>query len=225
MKKTILVALTCMLTFIQGCSKINDDLAIPEENVSEINLPQESEEYGKAVAKELRGIVLNLNKQGTNYAIMGNMPFFKTKFYQVVYQASPSTIKTKSSTTTPMLTPDLADRYSNLSSIQIDYISKITKQVNKSNSFRNLKAIISNLNKDIYKNVPKIEQERLYNVTAVLYYGLQEIQKLEKEGQMLSLSNTNLRSPRLKSWGEDDDSFGDSCRKFLTAGWVIAVGE
>lgn len=34
-----------MMIFIQGCSKFNDDVAIPEENVSEINLPQESEEY------------------------------------------------------------------------------------------------------------------------------------------------------------------------------------
>ena len=78
----------------------------------------------------------------------------------------------------------------------------------------------------IYSDVPEIQQERLFTITAVLYYGIKEIQNLEEQGLMPRTPQSNIQYLRLKSGNnESGGSFGDSCRKFLAATWAIAIGE
>jgi len=222
-----------MLTFIQGCSKFNDDLAIPEENVSEINLPKESEEYGKAVAKEIRLMVDNLNEKGYNFASI------KTKkdvaqFYQEAYGAS-SLPKLKSNSPTPLnINPiDIQKSNEQLTDNQRRVINQIIKIHGERKSDQDFKKSLIDLNGDIYETVPKIEQERLFNITSILYYTISEIQHMEKNGKLIRHHSNNLTQkniPRLKSFSEDDDGGSGSCRQEQSAfaiaiGYINSVGE
>lgn len=82
------------------------------------------------------------------------------------------------------VTPEIfTERFNNFTNIQIEFIERITKEINESTSFSDFATKLININKDIYSDVPKIEQERLFNVTAVFYYALGEIDKLEQQGQ------------------------------------------
>lgn len=70
---------------------------IPEENVSEINFPKESEEFGKEVAKEIKGVVNNLNNSGCDFSAVNNNPVNRIGFYRDIQAASPMVKRTKSS--------------------------------------------------------------------------------------------------------------------------------
>ena len=77
------------------------------------------------------------------------------------------------------------ERYNSLTDIQLEFIHKIIGECEKSRSSQDLLARLVALNKEIHAQVPEIEQERLLNVIAVLYYGGQKIVYLEHQGLML----------------------------------------
>lgn len=223
--KRIILVLLCFTVFVQGCSKNDEDYGFFGQKNKNLNLPKASEEYGKAVAKEIRSVVLSLNRMGVDYSKKKDSPTFKSDFFDDVYQSSSSIVKTKSSKSQFMANAEFAKRSSNLSGIQIEYIIKITDEVNKCNSIEELERVISNLNKDIYKKVPQIEQERLFNVTSGLYYGSKEIQRLEEEGQMFVLTGKTYQLPRLKSGNEEGGGLGDACRRILASTLPLALAE
>lgn len=86
------------------------------------------------------------------------------------------------------------------------------------------------INKDIESKVPKIEQERLYKIISVLYYGLGEFDSLYKMGLFVTESR-NLTSPRLKSFSEDGDGGGNndggiwaSCKEAFSITTAFIIG-
>lgn len=82
------------------------------------------------------------------------------------------------------------------------------------------------LNKEIHAQVPEIEQERLLNVIAVLYYGGQKIVYLEHQGLMLRTPYNNIKLSKVKTRGpEDGGNIGEWCRKITATVWTIAIGE
>lgn len=81
------------------------------------------------------------------------------------------------------------------------------------------------INQDISSCVPKIEQDRLFYITTLLYYGLREIHTLEQNGFMPTALSGEFGILRIKTKSESDGSVGGWCRKFLSAVWIAAVGE
>ncbi|MGJ1421336.1 hypothetical protein ACR79T_17080 [Sphingobacterium spiritivorum] len=222
MKKIFLIALLCFMAFLQGCSKKENDLD-PIKNPNEINLPKESHEFGKAVAKEIRSIVLTIKKKGFDYSKLPDSLSYYDKISKDIYQASSNSVKTNSSIPQMIENLKLNDRLSNLSDRQIEFVNRIINEVNKSQLLKDLQKTISNLNKEISNNIPKIEQERLFNVTSVLYYSSYEIQKLEDDGHMVSLSKNGNK--KLKSTFNRQVTIPEYCKRFMALGWAIAVGE
>jgi hypothetical protein len=225
-KKQILVSLCLMSFLLCNCNmwenELFDDVQVPEKTY----LPANIEEYGKEVAAELYSTVKNLNKMGVDYSNANSSETFKDRFFSDYYKAS--SIKTKSGTLKPTQMPSnvFAERLNNLTQIQLEFIDRIIDECDKSKSYPDLAKRLINVNKDIHSDVPEIQQERLFTITAVLYYGIKEIQNLEEQGLMPRTPQSNIQYLRLKSGNtESGDSFGDSCRKFLAATWVIAIGE
>lgn len=211
-------------TFFSNCS-IKDDY-IDSREIEKINYPAHIEEYGKTFAAELRQTINNLNEQGVNYSQAKNTPEFKERFYKDWYSASPALTRSNVSIDQIGISPEkFAEGYRNLTAIQIEFIQRIIQEGEKVSSYEKLFKVLKNINNDIYAQVPKIEQERLLYTTAVLYYGLSEIQNLEKQGQMLLTPNSNLHSPLVKTRSESGGDVGGWCRKFLAATWAFAIGE
>ncbi|GHE36971.1 hypothetical protein [Sphingobacterium griseoflavum] len=229
MRKLFLVAFTCFMAFTQSCSKIEEGLKLPDENASALHLPKESEAYGKAVAQEIRGIVNNCNKMDIDLSTTGGSPESRTRFYQDIYKASPTVARTKVSINRLQTTPEVYfEKINNLTPIQIEFVERIVKACERSTSHEDLTEKLSTIVKKISEKVPEIQQERLFNVIAVMYYGLNEILRLEKQGHISTAGGFNTHMPRLKSFSENGDGgggWGAACRKFLATGWVIAVGE
>lgn len=219
---SILTFIVCIVVF-SHCS-IDEDYLM-QEQAEEANFPAHIEKYGKTLAEELRQTVYNMNKMGVDYSDAINTPEFKERFYNDFYNAIP--VKTRSNLSKEQigLSPEaFAEGYRNLTTIQIDFIKRIIDEGQKTSSYGELFNVLININKDIYAQVPKIEQERLLYTTAVLYYGLSEIQHLEQQGQMLV---TPIKSmlPIVKTRGESGGAFEGICTRFLTTTWAIAVGE
>ena len=165
---------------MQGCS--NDDFLKPSLE-DKLNFPLHIEKFGKAVANEIHQTVINLNERGVDYSNAKNTPEFKKQFYQDWAQASPGMIKTKVSQN-QMFGNSLLfiEGYRNLTHIQIEFIRRILKECDETTSYEDFGNRLANINKDIFKQVPEIEQERLLYITSALYYGIGEIQNLEKQG-------------------------------------------
>lgn len=223
---TVLVLLSLLLC---QCSKSEfEELTLDEEFEQNANFPTYIAEYGKSIAAELRGTVKNLHKMGVDYSDANKTDAFKEKFYNNFYQASPTIIKTRSSfdmTQMQMNPKEFAERLSNLTKIQLDFIDRIIKECDKSTSYKDLANRLISINKDIYSNVPEIQQERLFTITAVLYYGMKEVQYLEEQGLMPATPQNKIKHLRIKTRSESGGGFGASCRSFLATVWVIAVGE
>lgn len=118
-----------------------------------------------------------------------------------------------------------AERLNSLTQIQLEFIDRIINECDKSKSYPDLAERLININKDIYIDVPEIQQERLFTITAVLYYGFKEIQNLEEQGLMPRTPQSNMQYLRLKSGNnESGGSFGGTCRQISAYVWNLAVG-
>jgi hypothetical protein len=219
----VLVSMISVGIFMQSCS--NEDL-LTETLSEKQKFPSYADNYGKAVAKELRHTVESLNKMGVDYSKANKSTAFKEQFYENLYKVNPIMLNKDVMNNMSQMNPAVfAEKVRNLTGIQIEFIQHIIKECEKSISYNDLSDRLLNINKDIYSRVPEIEQERLFNITAVLYYGAKEIQNIEKQGQMLRTPHNDIQRVRLKSGNESGDSFGGSCSSFLATAWAIALFE
>lgn len=219
---TILL-MVIVLLFCQ-CTKTEFDDFSKEERME--NLPESSKQLGLAVAAELNATVRNLHKQGIDYSNANESPEFKEVFYNDFFKASPSAIKTRSSNSDFNISPkEFVRRVNNLTRIQREFLNRIIDECGASKTDDEFYAVLISINSDIYKAVPEIQQERLFNVTSVLYYSMKEIQKLECQGFVIPTPRSNMQQVLVKTRSETGGSFGDTCRKFLATTWAIAIGE
>ena len=222
----LLIGVAFLGIIIPGCN--SEDLLNDPLN-EEPNFPSYADNYGKVVAKEVRNTIENLNKMGVDYSNADNSAAFKEQFYENLYKVNPIMLDNKDVEVNVLqIDPSVfAEKVRNLTDIQLKFIHRINKECANSKSYQELSQRLITINEDIYTEVPRIQQERLFNITAVLYYGINEIQHLEKQGQMLRTPQNNMQRVRLKS-GENESGgsiISGSCRSFLATVWVIAIGE
>ncbi|GHE36995.1 hypothetical protein GCM10017764_20260 [Sphingobacterium griseoflavum] len=216
------------MAFTQSCSKIEEGLELPDENASALHLPKESEAYGKAVAQEIRNIALNFSKKGIDYTRVNTSPVIKKQVITELYKDIPRVVQTTSTqanfTFESRVPPE---NFSALTDAQLRLIDKILDEYRISKSDEALFKKLKILNEEIYR-LPEIEQERLFNLSAALYYGLKEINSLKKEGLMAPTGLFSSNNPRLKSFSKNGDggSGGNTgeCKQTESA-TAIAVGS
>jgi len=224
MKAFFYLLSTLFLLQVWGCSSDNEFW----ENKADqkLNFPTQSEEYGKAVAKEIRLIVNNLNEMGVDYSSFKSPVELKAQFYKDIENMSSNLTKSRTSILQHQMSPEeFYQEYSNLTAIQIAFFDRIDKEYAKSSSCQDFLRRLLAVNEDIYSSVPEFEQERLLNTTAVLYYGLAEIQRLEEQGQMFLIPYKRIQIPRLRNGGEPNGGgFWNSCQEVLSS-VAVAVGS
>lgn len=209
MRKLILV-LFCSMIFIQGCSIDGDEVAIPEENVSEINLPKKSEVFGQEVAREIRRIAINFHNKGIDYTKTNRSASVRKHVIAELYKDAPIIGEKVPSAAKNIsfATRAASENLTLLTVRQRVLIQKILDRykgrISEEEFFRELKII----NKEIHQ-LPTIEQERVFNMSAALYYGLREIQRLRREGLMAPKGMYGSIVPRLKSSSEEGGGEGD----------------
>lgn len=214
------------LFVLLGCSK--DDFNF-SENSNKFNFPTQSDEYGKAIAKELREGVKKLNEMGIDYSKVDNTPEFKQQLHRDLNKAFlMNSFKGASSINQMEIPPEVfQEKISNLTAIQIEFVERIIKNCRKSISYEDLSKKLIEINNDIHARVPEIQKERLFNITAVLYYGINEIRDLEEQGQMIPTPYNVVHPMRLKSGDESgggDGGFWGQCREISAYVWTLAVG-
>ena len=232
-KFILLVSLLTILT--QGCSQDDfvNEMFISQDSRKhvELELPKEIEDYGKAVATEIRTTVTNMVEKGIDYSNIPDSVNFRKRFYSDWYAANPKTNQIRSAKTNfplQMNASEFAEKCQMLTSIQIDFINKIIKECELSTSNKDLLDRLVILKDDICLHVPQIEQDRLLYIISVLYYGMQTFSELEAEGLILKTpyNYNELQLSQAKTRSEGGSSIVPSgCRKFLATVWTIAVGE
>lgn len=234
MKKTIYLVLLLSL-LAQSCSQEYpiEDVSTPEKKYKElkIKLPKEIENYGRAVATELKKTVTNMTEQGVDYSRITESAKFRETFQNDWYAANPQIVKTRSSQILypmEMSTSEFIKRYKMLTTIQIDYIKKIIHVCRNSESNTDMLQRLIDLRDEIYLSVPEIEQDRLLYVVSALFYGIQMISTLEAEGLMIKTpyNYNELQFTQIHTRAEYiPPTVSEGCRSFLATTWAIAVGE
>ena len=226
--KTLLSFFIIFITLLQGCSSSVENLAVNNSDFLDIKLPKSSEIYGKEVAVEMRKIVDNLNRKGFNLSKIDNKAKVEN-FYSAAYKASSNT--NLNSEDSPFSTSSIIETINTRNEItkkQKNFINKIAKAYSGRISDLDFKQQLIEISEKVYKNVPKIEQERIFNIISILYYGISEIEQLEKKGQIVRSNAVNNNIPRLKSSSESGDD--GECRQENSAisyvfGFINSVGE
>lgn len=226
MMKKILFYFFSVTIFLQGCS--TDDNMFDPLQGDKMIFPAQSQELGKEVAKELRGIVSRLNEMGVDYSDADSSPEFKQRFYEDINKVASSGFpEDRTSISQIQMSPDeFVKGINNLTGVQIEFIERIIEECGKSTSHEDLSRRLISINKDISISVPKIEQERLFNVTAILYYGTNEIRNLEIQGQMIPTPYNTVRPTRLRTGEESGGGggFWGQCREISEYAWTLAIG-
>ena len=216
--------------FLFGCSADEDTIA--PAGGWKPDLPSHIEEYGKLLARDIRQTVSQLNREGIDYSDANGSPEFQRKFYTDWLNASPST--TKSGLTADQILPDpvtIVEKYRNLTPAQSGFIRRITDECGRSESYEQFCTALAGITKEIHRDVPVIEQERLLYIVSALYYGLSEIYNLQIKGQFPAASQAGLRASLIKTRSEGGDGFRGSCRQVFQSvcnyvvGAVIDTGE
>lgn len=217
MKKILLIF--GIIIIMQGCSKTK--YQSPQlETEANTGFTKENKIYGKAIAAQIRNIVTNLHNDGYDYSILKNKSNAKEQFYKDVLAVSPeiNTANSPKVTSIDINPAILEQRMNELTSVQLAFIEKINLKFKNSKSNAQFINELLIVNREIQENVPEIQKERLLNFTAMLYYGLNELMLLEKEGQFVNGGITNkIQGPRLKASVEDSDGGGSggSCRELV----------
>lgn len=235
MRKLLFIVFSVAL-LMQGCSQ--SDIFMDEQYVSEkeivredIEFPKHIEAFGKGVAKEIEVTVGNLNDLNIDYSEIADSTNFREKFYKDWYNANPTVAKTRAAGTTypldMMSATEFMEKYNSLTNVQLEFIQKIIGQCKKSRSDQDLLYKLIDLNKEIHVQVPEIEQERLLNIIAVLYYGLQKVSYLEAQGLMLKTPYNSIKLSKVKtrSGNENIGSIVGYCRDLTGTIWAIALAE
>lgn len=232
MRKLFLCVFSITL-FIQSCS-LNDDffdkqsVLKKEIEYNEISLPDDVENYGRAVAKEIRATVQKLNDMNIDYSEADGSKEFRDKFYKEWYDANPTISSRQISGLTMssmMDAAEFAERYNELTEIQLKFIQYIVEECTRSISNQDLLNKLCDIKEQICVQVPEIEQERLLNIISVLYYAIKEISYLEDQGLMFRTPYTDIQLANVKTRTEGGSVVPSGCRKFLATVWTIAVGE
>lgn len=188
------------------------------------NWPETSKQLGQGVAKELNITIRNLHKQGVDYSNANESLEFKENFYNDFYNANPNICKTKGSIYEYNISPErFVEQVKNLTKIQIEFLNRIIDECNSTTSIKEYYNVLLKINEDIYEVVPQIQQERLFNVTSVLYYGMKEIQYLESQGLMIHTSRTATQHILIKTRSESNENFGELCHKVLATSMLVAI--
>ena len=236
MMKNLIFIVFSIALLTQSCSQSDDFIdkqSVFEEEIveEEIDFPKQVEAYGKAVAKEIEITVAKLNDLNMDYSEVVDFKDFRKKFYEDWYNASPTMARSRATgkiqSIEMMSATEFMERYNSLTDIQLEFIHKIIGECEKSRSSQDLLARLVALNKEIHAQVPEIEQERLLNIIAVLYYGLQKVSYLENQGLMLKTPYNSIKITKVKTRSGDVNvgSILGYCRDLTGTVWGIALAE
>lgn len=191
-------------------------------------LPKDIEEFGESVADNLRSTVISMHKSGIDYSDADDSEDFLNRYYSDFCHANPiMNDPIYKSQLEALSDPQIfLQGYMALTEIQKEFINRIIEDVENSSSYEEIHKNLIRINKDIYSDVPEIQQERLLKIVSVIFFCCTELQNLEKQGQMIPTPQSELRRIKTRSEFDDiEDNWGSTCRTFLATVWAIAVGE
>ena len=226
MKKSCfnIVLLISATVLFSHCGRYDTEMENPYAQKEEMILPENSRLLGVSLAKELNETVRNMHKAGIDYSRAKDSEEFKERFCEDFLAANPNAKKTRANISEYRISPtEFARRRKSLTKIQLTFIERIINESRVCVSDEDFCNRLMNINKDIYATVPEIQQERLFNITSVLYYCIKEIQELEKQGLMFPTPQNTVQRTLIKTRSEGVS--GSYCRTFLATTWAIAVGE
>lgn len=215
---------TCLIMLLSQCTTSDLARVFPSKPV-ERSFPKESKELGQNVAKELKESIKCLHNAGINYSETNNNDF-NIQFFNDYFQQS--YIAKKHQLEYSQIRPPkerILSNFETITDLQFDYINKIAYVCSISRSPEDLSKNICDLNYEIDRNIPVAQQPRLYNVTAVLYYGLCAIYDAWYSGYSIHSHGTLDNEYRILTRSETGPSqIWNNC-SYLATAWAIALGE
>lgn len=207
----IIILLLCQ------CSKFGVD----NTNENTLNIAKSSEAFGIAVASDIHDIAISLHKAGVDYSDADASQEFQSRYYNDLSNiCGPLTKSPSLMVNNEMSLSGFVAAYKLLTKKQLYYINRIIDETSTSRSYTDMMSRLILIADDIIIDVPEVQQVRLQNIIAVLYYGAKEMLYLESNGLIVPTPQTSVT--RIKTKSEYD---GATCRKFLETVWTIAVGE
>ena len=196
--------------------------------VSEPKLPEELKRVGLNVANELRKTIIAMHENNVSFSNSNSSEEFCEYFYKEYAKYSytlDSIGKGYAFIMDNMMTnAEFLDSYFNITSLQKDYIDKISNTLSKKNSYNEMLNALSELCIEVNNEIPDIQRLRVLKIISVLYYGLSVIAEMESTG-MFPLTSKSIHNEFIKLSNTESGITNGSCRSFLAAVWTIAVGE
>lgn len=222
MRENLLFVITLILSaFMYSCDLDGDGVIEPE--IKTANFPAHIQEMGESVANGINIAVNHLNEMGVDYSDAENTEVFRGRFMDDLSKVNPLITKNSELNPTNLDAETIIERIGNLTEIQLIFIRRIIKECDESSTVSEFLNKLVEINEDIYSSVPKIEQERLFYVTSILYYGYKEIYGLEKQGIMIRSSDDDIKFLKVKSQTEVIDL--GRCKKIVSTVWMAALVE
>jgi len=220
----LLSAIISLITLTQ-CDYVSDSDKFLEQQRP--IFPENSKDFGVEVANCINHAIKGFHKSGIDYSNAEVNSDFRHRFYKDYFQNFPNvnTDEGKQIIDHQFSASVHSRGLSNLTDIQLSVIDMITSECAKSVTYDDFYDVICKINAKICESVPDIQQERLYNITSALYYGMREIQRLESNGYIIPTPNREIKSAVAKSRSESGGSVGGTCRTVLATTWAIALGE
>lgn len=209
MKNKFILLTVIMVSFLfNQCQK--DWIETPKEEIKEAYFPQEIQVWGETFASNMNCATIEAKQKKM------------LKSADVFLQENTSAIKIQ----------HFNESLSSFSKKQLEILELIAEAKSKSDSYIAFSNRLVQINEEIYKTIPKAEQEKLLYITSALYYGLKEINNLVRDGIIpgnheggdVSLSTM----VRLKSAAVEDDPDEGSWwndPSSLAGIWAIAIAE
>ena len=206
-KFILLTAIMVSFLFFQ-CQK--NWIETPPEKIIEPNFPVAIKQWGESFASNLHCATIEAKQKNTlksvtisSFKIVNNEKF--DEFNASLQQFSKE---------------------------QLRIFELIAKARSESDSYIAFSSKLADINDEIYRTIPQVEQEKLLYITSALYHGLKEINNLVRDGILpgnhergdVSFSSmVRLKSGNVES-NPDDGSWWDNPES-LAGIWAIAIVE
>lgn len=206
--KFVLLTVIMVSSLFYQCQK--DWVETPKEEIKEAYFPHEIQDWGESFASNMNCATVEAKQKKM------------LKSADIFLQENTSVKKIDNFNASLL----------GFSKKQLQILELIAHAKSKSDSYIAFSNRLVQINDEIYKTIPKAEQEKLLYITSALYYGLKEINNLVRDGIIPGNhegGDVSLASMvRLKSGGVEDDPDEDSWwdnPSSLAGIWAIAIAE
>ncbi|WP_242203030.1 hypothetical protein [Aestuariivivens insulae] len=237
-EKFCVILLILIFSSFLGCTS-DENINLHRETIIQPRFLEQDLQWGNLFAKTITNAVYQLEAKKTTNSndVFNSIAKDINNFYKIPSRKDLKlTNKKNSEYTNEIITAILVNNARSLTSAQKKILIRIDNAKKKSESFSEFVKKLTQINEDIYINIPKKEQKKLFFVTSTLFFGFKAINDYHFKKVSISSIISKTYSPLFSVFGintayaqednnDDDDDWWGECDGQLLSVWTIALAE